>query len=145
MNPPPGYTKAAPGMVCRLKRSIYGLRQAARQWNKELCSHLLNLGFIQSKQDYSLFVKSDSDGTFTAVVAYVDDLFIAGNSLATIEGLKQSLHSAFTIKDLGPLQYFLGIEVSRTSSGILLNQRKYILMIYRILNLLLFLFQVMFI
>ena len=114
-------------MVCKLIRSIYGLRQAARQWNVELSKHLLQLGFSQSKQDYSLFVKKDKNGDFTAVVAYVDDLLLTGNLLSNIKIVKESLHEAFTIKDLGELAYFLGIEVSRTASGILLNQRKYIL------------------
>lgn len=126
MQPPLGYN-VPPGMVCRLKRSIYGLRQAARQWNVELSKHLLNLGFKQSRQDYSLFVKVSGTGDFTAVVAYVDDLLLTGNLLINIQSVKASLHEAFTIKDLGEMAYFLGIEVSRSEAGILLNQRKYIL------------------
>lgn len=131
MHPPKGYTKAKPGQVCRLIRSLYGLRQAARQWNLELSKHLLSIGYVQSKQDYSLFIKTDVTGSFTAVVAYVDDLLVTGNNDSEVMALKKSLHTAFTIKDLGPLKYFLGIEVSRNESGILLNQRKYILDLLR--------------
>lgn len=57
----------------------------------------------------------------------MDDLLVTGNLLSNIHSVKDDLHKAFTIKDLGSLSYFLGIEVSRTASGILLNQRKYIL------------------
>lgn len=78
-----------------------------------------------------MFTKSDDTGVFTAVVTYVDDLLVTGNSLSSIQSVKKSLHEAFTIKDLGQLKYFLGIEVSRNSSGILLNQRKYILDLLR--------------
>ena len=75
-----------------------------------------------------MFIKSNSiTGDFTAVLAYVDDLLLTGNQICHIQAVKTSLHKAFTIKDLGELAYFLGIEVSRTDSGILLNQRKYIL------------------
>lgn len=68
-----------------------------------------------------------NDSNFTVVIAYVDDLSIIGNNLSTIQHLKDQLHQAFTIKHLGALRYFMGIEITRYSSGILLNQRKYIL------------------
>lgn len=61
---------------------------------------------------------------FTALVAYVDDLLITGNDPAVISKVKHALDSEFTIKDLGSLKHFLGIEVCRTSTGIMLNQRK---------------------
>ena len=126
MSPTPGYTKALPGQVCRLKRSLYGLKQAARQWNIELCKFLLEYGFVQSSQDSSMFMLQQGD-QFTIVVAYVDDLLVTGSHLSTIVAVKAALHKAFTIKDLGELKYFLGIEVTRTVDGISLNQRKYIL------------------
>ena len=123
--PPAGYTKAE-GKVCRLKRSLYGLKQASRQWNKEFISFLLKQGFVQSKQDYSLFTKG-SGSNFIAVQVYVDDVLITGGNSSDIQLLKNALDQAFTIKDLGCMRYFLGIEVARSSAGTLLNQRKYIL------------------
>jgi len=57
----------------------------------------------------------------------VDDLLIIGDDAAGITKLKQSLHTAFTIKDLGLARYFLGVEIARSSQGTLLNQRKYVL------------------
>ena len=126
MLPPPGYSKAKPGLVCKLRRSLYGLRQASREWNKELSSFLISQDYVQSSQDYSLFVKKCGE-SFTAIVVYVDDLLVTGNNIEEIDQIKSSLHQKFTIKDLGNLKYFLGIEVLRTDEGIQLNQRKYIL------------------
>lgn len=107
--------------VCKLKRSMYGLRQASRCWNIEWRNFLLQQGYIQPKQDYSMFIRSIGE-SFNVVIAYVDDLLISGNDSAEISSLKARLHSTFTIKDLGALTYFLGIEVSRLKYGNLLNQ-----------------------
>ncbi|XP_073219765.1 uncharacterized protein [Cicer arietinum] len=81
-------------------------------------------GFCQSKSDYSLFTCSTHAG-FTVILIYVDDLLIAGNNLTNIESMKSSLHSVFSIKDLGILKYFLGFEIARNTNGISLCQRKY--------------------
>ncbi|GJX94423.1 diaminopimelate epimerase, chloroplastic [Tanacetum coccineum] len=67
MVPPEGYTKVAPNQVCKLTRSLYGLKHASRQWNQELIKFLLANGYAQSKHDYSIFVKSNK-GQFTAVL-----------------------------------------------------------------------------
>ena len=125
MVPPAGYTKAKEGEVCKLQKSIYGLKQASRQWNKELTKFLKSLGFVQSKQDYSLFTRS-LDGHFVAILVYVDDMLVTGTSMSQINDVKHSLDQAFTIKDLGDLKYFLGIEISRTSQGTFMSQKKYI-------------------
>lgn len=126
MKPPEGYHKAKEGQVCKLKRSLYSLKQASRQWNQELSKFLLELGYIQSKHDYSMFVKIQGDD-FTVLLVYVDDVLITGNCLQEIQSTKLALHDKFTVKDLGITKYFLGIELCHTSQGTHLNQRKYIL------------------
>lgn len=126
MLPPEGYTKAQPGQVCKLNKSLYGLKQASRQWNHELTKFLVNMGYTQSKHDYSLFVKVQGE-SFTAALVYVDDILITGNSPQEITTLKTALDDKFTIKDLGLAKYFLGIEICKTALGTHLNQRKYIL------------------
>nr|GEX48146.1 ribonuclease H-like domain-containing protein [Tanacetum cinerariifolium] len=112
--------------VCRLKKSLYGLKQASRQWNAKLTSTLIENRFSQSKSDYSLYTKSNK-GVFLALLVYVDDIIITGNSVSEIEKFKVFLKSKIMIKDLGKLKYFLGIKVVDIDKGICLNQRKYVL------------------
>ncbi|GJQ98097.1 ribonuclease H-like domain-containing protein [Tanacetum coccineum] len=125
MKPPEGYFPSD-NKVCRLKKSLYGLKQAPRQWNAKLTSTLIENGFSQSKFDYSLYTKSDK-GVFLALLVYVDDIIITGNSISKIEKFKVYLKSKFMIKDLGKFKYFLGIEVVETDKGMCLNKRKYVL------------------
>ncbi|GJS75302.1 ribonuclease H-like domain-containing protein [Tanacetum coccineum] len=112
--------------VCKLNKSLYGLKQALRQWNAKLTYALVKCGFVQSKSDYSLFTKKFGDVSI-ALLVYVNDIIIIGNNLHEINKFKQFLKTKFVIKDLGKLKYFLGIEFLETSSGICLNQMKYCL------------------
>ena len=83
-------------------------------------------GFSQSKSDYALFTKRSLTG-FTIVLTYVNDLILARNNQSEITQLKSLLHNKFGIKNLGPLRFFLGFEIARSSKGFSLNQRKYAL------------------
>ncbi|XP_019150409.1 PREDICTED: uncharacterized protein LOC109147234 [Ipomoea nil] len=123
---PPGFESERPNQVCRLLRSLYGLKQASRQWNVKLTTALIQVGFIQSQADPSLFTKNDDAG-FIAILVYVDDILVASASLNLITDLKQFLDTTFRIKDLGPLGYFLGIETHQGKDGLSLCQRKYAL------------------
>jgi len=91
--------------VYRLKKSLYGLKQASRQWFSKPSSTLISLGYHQSKHAYSLFINKSSTNITIAAV-YVDDNMVTGSNLAEIVHLKQHLHKCFGIKDLGPLHYF---------------------------------------
>ncbi|XP_024028503.1 uncharacterized protein LOC112093728 [Morus notabilis] len=113
-------------LVCKLHKSIYGLKQASRQWYSKFSQVLLQFGFTQSKADYSLFTKG-SGSTFVALLVYVDDIILTGPSLTVLDFLKKFLHSQFKLKDLGSLKYFLGLEIARSSHGIVLSQRQYTL------------------
>lgn len=124
MQVPPGLIVSQPNSVCRLRKSLYGLKQASRQWNSKLTHILLTDGYCQSKADYSLFTKKATTG-FTTFLVYVDDLVLAGDDMAEITRVKQVLDHQFGIKDLGQLKYFLGFEIARSQSGISLYQRKY--------------------
>ena len=111
-------------LVCRLRKSLYGLRQASRQWFDKLTDTLLLQGYTQSRNDYSLFIyKHGTDITILAV--YVDDIILTGSNLEHIQSVKQDLHDKFSIKDLGVLHYFLGIEVTYFTDGIVMSQNKF--------------------
>ena len=113
-------------LVCKLNKSLYGLKQALRQWFAKFSYTLLNFGFVQSKVDYSLFTYPKRS-FFTVLLVYVDDILLTGNDLGCISALKLLLDTKFGLKDLGSLKYFLGLEVARSNKGISLNQRKYCL------------------
>ncbi|XP_019197731.1 PREDICTED: uncharacterized protein LOC109191559 [Ipomoea nil] len=114
------------GMVCKLVKSLYGLKQSSRQWNAKHTEELLQLGFVQTLADPSLFTKGTGD-SFVALLVYVDDMVLASPDEAQIHFIKEHLHNAFQIKDLGHLKYFLGLEIARNRKGICINQRKYAL------------------
>lgn len=126
MLPPPGINKKGDNFVCRLRKSLYGLKQASRNWFEKFSNALRSAGYKQSVADYSLFTKSCGKN-FSAVLVYVDDVIVTGNDTPSITWLKKYLNTLFHIKNLGRLKYFLGIEVARSSEGIFLSQRKYIL------------------
>ncbi|KAK3034295.1 hypothetical protein RJ639_034099 [Escallonia herrerae] len=126
MKIPQGFSKQGENRVCRLQKSLYGLRQASGNWYHTFTQSLLVVGFIQSQSDHSLFTFTRK-GSFLAVLIYVDDVIVTGTDSANISWLKHYLDTKFHIKDLGKLKYFLGIEVARFSDGIVLSQRKYVL------------------
>ncbi|XP_022032267.1 uncharacterized mitochondrial protein AtMg00810-like [Helianthus annuus] len=95
-------------------------------WNEKLVSVLVDLGFQQCKCDHSMFVMT-KDTVFIVLLVYVDDIIISGNCSKQVNNIKLLLKSKFFIKDLGKLQYFLGIEVIRDSTSLCLTQRKYCL------------------
>ncbi|XP_074363351.1 uncharacterized protein LOC141703860 [Apium graveolens] len=133
MKLPPGYRvlstahqSVSSQFVCKLRKSLYGLKQAPRCWYLKLSTALQSYGFKQSQSDNSLFTFT-SNSIFMAVLIYVDDILVTGSSTEHINAMKAFLKTKFKIKDLGPLRYFLGIEVARSTTGFYLNQRKYAL------------------
>ena len=104
-------------LVCKLNKSLYGLKQALRQWYLKFSTTLL----------YSLFIKQTSTN-FMALLVYVDDILIASNDPQAVADLKVVLDKQFKLlKDLGSLKYFLGLEMAKSKRGISLCQRKYAL------------------
>ena len=127
MQQPPGFEDARfPSHVCKLQHTLYGLKQSPRAWYARLSARLLALGFASSKADTSLFFFRYRDVQIYMLV-YVDDIVIAGSSPRAVDGLVHALAASFPIKDLGPLEYFLGLEASYNSGGMTLTQRKYAL------------------
>ena len=124
MQPPPGYS-VPDGMVCRLRRSLYGLKQAPRAWFERFASVVTVAGFSASAHDPALFVHLSARGR-TLLLLYVDDMIITGDDSEYISFVKARLSEQFLMSDLGPLRYFLGIEVSSTSDAFFISQEKYI-------------------
>ncbi|KAK1648516.1 hypothetical protein QYE76_066321 [Lolium multiflorum] len=124
MQPPPGYS-VPDGMVCRLRRSLYGLKQAPCVWFERFASVVTAAGFSPSFHDPALFVHTSPRGR-TLLLLYVDDMIITGDDPEYIAFVKARLRDQFLMTDLGPLRYFLGIEVSSTSDGFSISQEKYI-------------------
>lgn len=123
---PTGFHSTSRDRVCRLRKSLYGLRQASCNWFNKLTGSLKWYGFIKSLADYSLFTYH-KDGVFLSLLIYVDDLILAGINHDACLIFKRYLHECFNIKDLSPLKFFLGIEVARSPVRISLCQRKYAL------------------
>uniref|UniRef100_A0A2N9J3P2 CCHC-type domain-containing protein n=1 Tax=Fagus sylvatica TaxID=28930 RepID=A0A2N9J3P2_FAGSY len=125
MAQPPGYVHPQlPYHVCRLHKSLYGLKQAPRAWFESFTGQLLHLGFNASSADSFLFIFQDKQVT-TYLLLYVDDIVLTSNTPAYLDQLIKSLSSMFELKDLGPLSYFLGLQVTRTFQGLYLSQTKY--------------------
>jgi len=124
MQPPPGYS-VPEGMVCRLRRSLYGLKQAPRAWFQRFASVVTAAVFSASTHDPALFVHTSSRGR-TLLLLYVDDMIITGDDSEYIAFVKACLSEQFLMSDLGPLRYFLGIEVFSKPQGFYLSQEKYI-------------------
>jgi hypothetical protein len=127
MGIPPGLSKhETVGKVCRLKKSLYGLKQSPRAWFDRFTHALCSMGFKQCNVDHIVFYRH-SGRRITMLVVYVDDIIITGDDEQGMKYLKENLSKEFEVKDLAQLKYFLGIEVARSPQGIVLSQRKYIL------------------
>lgn len=127
MEQPPGFKDSDnPSHVCRLNKDIYGLKQAPRAWYMESKNFLIGLGFRNSLPDTSLFILHVGTKLFYLLV-YVDDILTTGNDDMAITRVLQHLADRFSMKHPEDLNYFLGIEAHRSSHGLHLSQRKYIL------------------
>jgi Reverse transcriptase (RNA-dependent DNA polymerase) len=127
MEVPPGFgTKQTVGKVCRLKKSLYGLKQSPRAWFDRFRKAMVGMGYQQTNADHTVFFKRHG-AHITVLAVYVDDMIISRNDEEEIALLKRKLGKEFEVKDLGQLRYFLGIEIARGAERIVLSQRKYVL------------------
>lgn len=113
--------------VCKLKRSIYGLKQSPRIWNEKLHKYLISLGFNQSKSDYCVYYHETNnfEDNFYILI-YVDNILLITKNQDRLNHLKGKLRLAFEMKDSEPLSHFLGIQIERDSTSISISQSKYL-------------------
>ncbi|WVZ90939.1 hypothetical protein U9M48_037189 [Paspalum notatum var. saurae] len=122
---PPGFTAARhEEKVLRLHKALYGLRQAPRAWNAKLDASLHELGFTKSRCEHGLYMRGAAASRLLVGI-YVGDLLITGEQQTEIEVFKGEMKKLFKMSDLGPLSYYLGIEVKQGRRGIELRQSAY--------------------
>ncbi|PPQ82476.1 hypothetical protein CVT24_002389, partial [Panaeolus cyanescens] len=125
---PPDGVDIPKGHCWKLKKSLYGLKQAGRTWNKTFDSSLKDLGFTRLDAETCLYVMRGEGGKLCFLVVYVDDLILAATSRAYMDEIKTKLAATFKMRDLGPASYVLGIQIRRDRRKriIGLSQRQYI-------------------
>jgi hypothetical protein len=109
MRQPPGHSNGTE-QVCKLRRSIYGLKQSPRIWQEKLASSLRKLGFEVSRLDPSLYILKKNGDTLL-LLDFVDDLLLASSNMELIEGIKKALCKEYTMKDLGEATRYVGIKL----------------------------------
>ena len=112
MQQPEGFEVGGPDYVYKLKKSLYGLKQAGQVWNKKLHSVLLSMGFQQVQSDHGLYIFSKDD-IYIFLPIFVDDITLAGKKGAKLDSIIQELSSYFKLHDLGPTTQLLGMEIHR--------------------------------
>jgi hypothetical protein len=128
MKQPEGFVvKGKKELVCKLKKSLYGLKQSPRMWYQKFDTYILGLGFVRSRADHCVYSKQVGNH-FIYVVLYVDDMLLVGNNMDVIKEVKSQLSSKFDMKDLGAANFIMGMEIKRDHANrkLWLNQRKYV-------------------
>ncbi|KAK9217646.1 hypothetical protein WN943_006274 [Citrus x changshan-huyou] len=126
MPQPEGFEdKNKPNHICKLNKALYGLRQAPRAWFDKLKSVLYSWDFENSKCDTSLFFRRTKSDIIIMLI-YVDDIIITRSNCQDVEEVVVKLSKTFSLKDLGDLNFFLGIQLARIYDTILLSQTKYV-------------------
>ena len=120
MTQPEGFTSKDSNQVCKLQRSIYGLKQASRSWNIRFDETIKEFGFSQNVDEPCVY-KKVSGSAIVFLVLYVDDILLMGNDISILQSVKIWLSKQFSMKDLGEATYILGIRIYRDRSRKLLG------------------------
>jgi Reverse transcriptase (RNA-dependent DNA polymerase)/gag-polypeptide of LTR copia-type/Integrase core domain/GAG-pre-integrase domain len=128
MKQPEGFTiRGKETLVCKLNKSLYGLKQSGRAWYKKMDTVLLNMKFTRLKSDHCVYFRSVDNVVFYVAI-YVDDILLLSNSLMKINSLKKELSQLFDMKDLGEAHFVLGIRIERNRAArtLTLSQSEYV-------------------
>ena len=124
MRQPEGFGDGT-GRVCLLIKTLYGLKQAGREWNKELDSKLRKKGYSRLRSDPCVYVwRVDDD--FVIITVWVDDLLLFATTLELIDKAKADIRSEWEVTDLGEPSKIVGIEITMSPESIAISQHKYI-------------------
>ncbi|KAH9789507.1 Integrase catalytic domain-containing protein [Citrus sinensis] len=123
-------------LVCRLNKSLYGLKHAPRCWYKRFDSFIMSLGYNRLSSDHCAYYKRFEDNDFIILLLYVDDMLVAGPNKDRIQELKAQLAREFEMKDLGSANKILGMQIHRDRNNrkIWLSQKNYLKKILRRFN-----------
>ncbi|KAI0519453.1 hypothetical protein KFK09_006901 [Dendrobium nobile] len=116
--------KQFPNHICLLKKAIYGWKQAPREWFSTFSAYLIQYGFRSSSADPSLLL-FNHNSIQLYILVYVDDILLTGNSTSEIDNLLTALHVRFSMRNLGPVSQFLGLQITSTATGLHLAQSIY--------------------
>ena len=114
MQQPEGFKEPGKeGLVCRLTKSLYGLKQSPRQWYKRFDTFMVSCGYTRCEFDCCVYSRKLDDGSFTYLTLCVDNMLIAAKSKSHLSELKNMLSNEFEMKDLGATKKILGMEIYR--------------------------------
>ncbi|KAL0539597.1 hypothetical protein IC582_023813 [Cucumis melo] len=125
--PPLGFEAQFGQQVCKLQKSLYGLKQSPRAWFDRFTTFVESQGYSQGHFGHTLFIKVPKTGKIVVLIVYVDDVVLTVDDQTEISQLKPRMGDEFEMKDLENLKYFLEMEVARSKEGIFVSQRKYTL------------------
>ena len=119
----PGFgSNLAAKKVCKLKKTLYELKQSLRAWFGRFEKVMKNMGYKQSHGNRTLFIKHSDLGGVTTLLVYVDDIIMMRNDELKKQTLRQCLTKEFEIKELGKLKYFLGIRLHISKKFLFLSR-----------------------
>ena len=128
--------KGKDNLVCKLKKSLYRLKQAPRKWYKKFGSFMMSHGYNRTTYDHCVFIRKFFDDDFVIYLLYVDDMLIIGHDSSKIDRLKRELSKYFAMKDLGSVKQILGMKIcyDRKNRKLWLSQEIYIEKVLKRLN-----------
>lgn len=124
MNQPQGFHDGSQN-VCKLQKTLYGLKQSAQEWYKTISNYMVNLGYRISTVEPCVFLSNDPELP-RAIYLYVDDMLLISKKGTELKRLLKLLDEKFGVKDLGEPEFLLGIKVTRNKDGIHLSQEAYV-------------------
>ena len=123
-------------LVCRLKKSLYGLKQVPRQWYLKFDKFISEQGYTRCHSDHYVYLKKENDGSYIILLLYVDDMLVVGSNMQEINVLKRKLANSFAMKDLGAAKQILGMRITRDRKNrkLTLSRNEYIQKVLKIFN-----------